>query len=666
MTDRPTDTRRWGRAALVAGLLGAVLLVPWAAGQTNPALEFATGDGNPTGNGPVTTTTIRFRNNTDNPTGTTFATYTPVLTATFTFTNQQYNFAGITPNAAIVFGYANAAAPIFPNLNVYGAPIDAYFTSAGSAVGTGIAVATNRAVEIQAITTPLRVANVATNARVHMADLVITFSRPVDDPILHLAGLGGAVSSQLFSVEFDLLASNVPASFVRLSGSGALSVNANQINHGQANPGATGNDAASGSVRIAATGLTSITLRTYIRGNGGGPWSSNTTNPSGDAFQISMSVGEADLSVAKSVDVATPNVGDDVVFTVTAANAGPSDATGVLVDDLLPSGYAFVGAVAPVGTAYDPATGVWSIGSLARGGSRTLTITARVQATGDTTNVAVVTGAQGDPFAGNDSASAAVVPRPAADLRLEKTASLAGPEVGDQVTYTLTVTNLGPGPATGVSVVDVLPAGTTFVSASPACVDLAGTVTCDVAALAVGADAVFTVTVSVDPSPLGTILVNAATVSAVEHDHVATNDTTAVAVVVSGLQLEKSVCNLTTSGCAVPGDFAASVAGVPGDLLEYRVAYLRFGPPVFDVVLADDVPAATLFVVDAYGAGQDVRLLCPDGSTSFVATGPVAALAIDLAVACTLDTATRADGVTVSEALLPGQAGEFRFRVAIP
>jgi len=51
-------------------------------------------------------------------------------------------------------------------------------------------------------------------------------------------------------------------------------------------------------------------------------------------------------------------------------------------------------------------------------------------------------------------------------------------------------------------------------------------------------------------------------------------------VTVRALRLAKSVCNL-----------AASVAGVPGDVLAYRVTFDRCRPPVFDVEIADDVLA---------------------------------------------------------------------------
>jgi uncharacterized repeat protein (TIGR01451 family) len=54
-----------------------------------------------------------------------------------------------------------------------------------------------------------------------------------------------------------------------------------------------------------------------------------------------------------------------------------------------------------------------------------------------------------------------------ADLVLAKTVSDATPNVGDAITFTVTLTDNGPGTATGVTASDTLPAGLTFISATP-------------------------------------------------------------------------------------------------------------------------------------------------------------------------------------------------------
>jgi uncharacterized repeat protein (TIGR01451 family) len=53
-----------------------------------------------------------------------------------------------------------------------------------------------------------------------------------------------------------------------------------------------------------------------------------------------------------------------------------------------------------------------------------------------------------------------------ADLQVTKTVDKSAPKIGDQVTFTLTAKNNGPGPATNIKVTDALPSGYTFVSSS--------------------------------------------------------------------------------------------------------------------------------------------------------------------------------------------------------
>jgi uncharacterized repeat protein (TIGR01451 family) len=85
-----------------------------------------------------------------------------------------------------------------------------------------------------------------------------------------------------------------------------------------------------------------------------------------------------------------------------------------------------------------------------------------------------------------------------ADLTITKTSSTPTFTPGQQVTYTITVQNLGPSAATSITVTDVLPAGATFVSASGPDATCIGTttVTCTIPTLANGASSVITLIVT--------------------------------------------------------------------------------------------------------------------------------------------------------------------------
>ncbi len=194
-----------------------------------------------------------------------------------------------------------------------------------------------------------------------------------------------------------------------------------------------------------------------------------------DQASVPLTASQIDLSLTKIVNNATPNVGETITFTVTATNDGPSNATGVVVTDVLPAGLTFVSATPSGTTTYSSGTGIWTIGNLNNAASAQLQIVATVATAGVKTNTAEVTAAtEGDldstPNNQNaqedDQASISVTPQ-VADLSVTKTVNNATPNKSENVTFTITVTNGGPNSATGVEVTDLLPAGLTFVSSTP-------------------------------------------------------------------------------------------------------------------------------------------------------------------------------------------------------
>ncbi|MFM8529270.1 MAG: DUF11 domain-containing protein, partial [Ilumatobacteraceae bacterium] len=239
---------------------------------------------------------------------------------------------------------------------------------------------------------------------------------------------------------------------------------------------------------------------------------------------------EADLVVSKTVNDATPNVGDNVTFTVTLNNLGPSSAANVVVNDLLPAGLQYVSYVASTGS-YVPGTGIWTVGTVPASTANTLTVVATVLAPASgpaptRTNTATATSSTPDPNPGNNTDSDTVTPLQA-DLAVTKVVDNPTPNVGQNVTFTIVVSNFGPDTATQVAVADQLPAGLTFVSASPSTGAYTGGVW-TVGTVAAGGSATLTViaTVAAPPAPgIPHPATNTATVTGREYDPDPSNNT---------------------------------------------------------------------------------------------------------------------------------------------
>ena len=134
----------------------------------------------------------------------------------------------------------------------------------------------------------------------------------------------------------------------------------------------------------------------------------NTGNNTASATETPQ---QADLSVTKTVSDATPNVGDQITFTVTLSNSGPDAATGVQVTDLLPAGLTFVSARHRARAATTTSAGCGPSARSAPASPQTLSITATVVSPAAQTNTATISDAdQFDPNTGNNTASATETP----------------------------------------------------------------------------------------------------------------------------------------------------------------------------------------------------------------------------------------------------------------
>jgi uncharacterized repeat protein (TIGR01451 family) len=99
-----------------------------------------------------------------------------------------------------------------------------------------------------------------------------------------------------------------------------------------------------------------------------------------------------------------------VTFTVLAINDGPGVAQGIVVQDLLPSGYTFVQSGVFNGS-YNSSTGVWTVGDLPAGSQAQLNLVGTVKTTGTYNNTATKTASTPtDPNGANNIATAVVTP----------------------------------------------------------------------------------------------------------------------------------------------------------------------------------------------------------------------------------------------------------------
>ncbi len=314
---------------------------------------------------------------------------------------------------------------------------------------------------------------------------------------------------------------------------------------------------------------------------------------------------EVDVAVTKAVN-GTPIAGQNVEYSVTVINNGPSQARDVSVTDTLES------LLSLVGGSFDPGTsGVvlaqngqalsFDVGTLDAAQSVTFTfdVTIDSSATGTIPNVAAVTTSDTDTVSSNDMSSVDIAVQQQVDLILEKTVDKANAVPGqDQLVYMFTVSHDtdSPSDAANVVVTDVLPAGLTGVVISAPTADSTdftnNTISVGFDSIPVGETRTFTVTVDVNPDATATI-VNPASVASDGTELDDTNNSDSATTTLSpdfDIVVSKSVNNAT------PG---------PGGTVVYTVGLNNEGPSdATGIVLTDSIPAGLTFVSGSLG-GQN-------------------------------------------------------------
>jgi uncharacterized repeat protein (TIGR01451 family)/fimbrial isopeptide formation D2 family protein len=327
-------------------------------------------------------------------------------------------------------------------------------------------------------------------------------------------------------------------------------------------------------------------------GNASGPYGT----PEDDAT-ATLQVPE--LGIAKTPDGGAAVAGTASSFTIAVRNDGPVPARNVTISDLLPAGLSYDATGAPAtavpaagfsersvtaGPGAGETTIVWHLTQLAAGATTTITVPVRVAASvADGTVLTNAAAARSDETPDEVRDTGRLDVDAETDLAIEKRgADRYVP--GEGYEWTLRVQNNGPSDAQDAVVTDVLPAGTTFVSATAPCTFAAGTVRCELGTVPAGYDRTFTLRVDVDAAASG-LLENEAEVDTTTTDTNSGNDRD------DHEATEDALADVTVEKTVAPAAIAR------GHQTVFTIVVRNEGPSVArDVVLEDVLPAGLGFV----------------------------------------------------------------------
>lgn len=371
--------------------------------------------------------------------------------------------------------------------------------------------------------------------------------------------------------------------------------------------------------------LGNIANTAIVMGGGDGDTSNNA------GTNVGQATTRADLSLLKTAAPLATLTGEQVTFRLRVRNHGPSLATGVVLDDLLPAGLSADTASTSQGTC---STGpvVCSLGDLPVGAEADVTVVATATASAPgplvATNVAEVRSAVTDPVTDNNASLASVTIAPTADVSIVKQASPDPLDSTAPATFTLSVRNDGPQSAAAVTVTDPLPAGFVFGSAVGSqggpCTHAPAddTVQCPLGPLAAGADATVAISGTLLPATEGTVLSNSAVVTSATGDPDLTDNAATVSALVipaADVELVKTV------------DEAAPRAG---GRVTYGLTVTNNGPSsALDVEVTDALPPGLTLVSAPGCSAAGATLTCAAGT---LADGATRTFAVTATVATTL------------------------------
>jgi uncharacterized repeat protein (TIGR01451 family) len=336
--------------------------------------------------------------------------------------------------------------------------------------------------------------------------------------------------------------------------------------------------------------LTSLTTPASCGTINNTAFATSSNDGSGNS-SASITVNCAAIGVTKTADANTVSAGDTVGFTITVKNSGAGTAHNVVVTDTVPTtpgtSWSVNGGTAAGTCSLSAGLLTCTIGDLASQATATVHLTSLTTpaSCGTINNTAFATSSNDG--SGNSSASINVL---CPSIGVTKTADVSTVNAGDQVGFTVTVTNTGAGTAHGVMVTDTLPSGIAWsIDSQPAgnpCSISAGLLTCNLGDLGPSTHAVIHITGTTSAANCG-ILTNRVVISATNQPPLTEGQTLSAEASITVLcpQTPPSITIVKT---------ADDTPESRGDEVGFVVTVTNTGGgPAHNVVLTDPLPTGT-------------------------------------------------------------------------
>lgn len=349
--------------------------------------------------------------------------------------------------------------------------------------------------------------------------------------------------------------------------------------------------------------------------------------------------------------------GENVVYTITLTNDGPSDAPNVQLQDIVPAAVLRTtwsttanGAVVISG-ATGTGNNVQLVASIPAGAGNNVIVTIRGTVDSSFTGTSLVNTATATP-AGKDpvtaTTTAAVTNKP--NILVGKAGPTAA-RAGDSVIYTITVRNTGPSVASNMTIADNLPTG---LSGSTWTASVAGTGTTVSATSGTGTAINITGTLPPGVNNVITLVIR----TRIDADFTGANITNTVTVTPAGQPAVQSIAPTTVSRVA---DLVVLKSGpanaVAGDSIFYTITVRNNGPSnAAGIQITDNMPAeltGASWSATTSGTGVTITPASGNGNISALATIPANAGTVTILVRGKIAPGTNSMAITNSATAVP-------------